>query len=382
MLPQLTFPFLAFVTVFVVLFWRLPERARGWALTLASAGFILALDRVSFAIVVGSSFGAWALARPSRLVYRGVLIALIGAFAFVKAGHAFGGQGGLPQWLIPIGFGFYVPKVLHLWIESDARAMSRPKLLHVLSYLLFFPTMLVGPIHDFGAFQRDSRRRRWDPERLAEGLRRILYGYAKVVVLANFAVMVVLRGWLFSWAEPETSGRVACECLVYGLNLYLAFAGVSDIAIGVARTLGHDVGENFARPFLQRNISEFWKCWHISLSDWCRRYVFTPVFARWRSYTVAVLLTMLTIGVWHEFTLRYVLWGAYHGAGLAVHRVFARHMGPALASIQHPALILLGKGLSIGATVTFVILGFVLTKNASLEAILDDLRTLLGMSHG
>jgi alginate O-acetyltransferase complex protein AlgI len=105
--------------------------------------------------------------------------------------------------------------------------------------------------------------------------------------------------------------------------------------------------------------------------------VFLPAAARWRNPTLAVLATMVAIGLWHEFTARYLLWGLYHGAGIAVHRVFAARAGPLLA--RSPSRTLRAAG-TIGATAltfTFVIVGFAITKNTSLAGTAEDFGILL-----
>src|SRR5690606_36026035 len=100
------------------------------------------------------------------------------------------------------------------------------------------------------------------------------------------------------------------ESLQYGLYLYLAFAGYSDIAIGLARVLGFEVVENFRWPFVQPNLGAFWRAWHMSLSDWCRRYIFLPALARWRRPVPALFVAMIALGLWHELSLRFIAWGA------------------------------------------------------------------------
>ena len=384
-MPQLSFEFLLFTGVMVACFWRLPERARPPVLAVASSLFLMYWDVVSFGVLAVMTLAVHAGSGPRtgqdpnrrRLAWRIGLVALLLAFATVKGMDAFGERVGWAAFVVPLGFGFYTLKLIHYWVEVDLGDVERPSPLCFYNYMLFFPTLLVGPIHRIEPFVRGERRRRWDPELFADGLRRMLYGYAKVVVIANYAVAHLLRGYLFGAAEPDTSWWVLCECLSYGLYLYFAFAGFSDIAIGVSKLFGQDVGENFRYPFLQPNIAAFWRCWHISLSDWCRRYVFTPALARWRNPSLAVVATMVAIGLWHEFTPRYVLWGFYHGAGLALHRVWASHVGERFAL---PSSGLQGgvvRVVSTALTFAFVIVGFAITKNDSLVQTAADFETLL-----
>ena len=101
-------------------------------------------------------------------------------------------------------------------------------------------------------------------------------------------------------------------------NLYLQFSGYSDIAIGVAALAGFEIMENFKFPFLAKNINDFWSRWHISLTSWCREYVFQPSVSFTRKPLLSVALTMVILGLWHEISLRYILWGLYHAIGIAL----------------------------------------------------------------
>src|SRR5262245_56288725 len=141
---------------------------------------------------------------------------------------------------------------------------------------------MVGPINRFQEFQRSFRRRRWDSAEFSAGCERLLYGYVKIVCLSTYLVSNKLAP-LASRTALGPAAKAYLGCLIYGLNLYLLFSGYSDVAIGFARMLGLRVGENFHYPFLARNINEFWQRWHISLSTWCRDYVYLPCLALGRS---------------------------------------------------------------------------------------------------
>ncbi len=377
-MPQLTSEFLIFVAVFVAVFWRVGERVRPYLLAAAGTAFLVLWDPISCGMLFVLTGGVYALCRRrARGIWWAGLIGLIVLFAALKSWAALGQRDVLPAIVVPLGFGFYILKLIHYWIDSDVGEIEEHSFLQFYNYMFFFPTLMVGPIHRFDPFLREERRLRWDGAKFAEGLRRMLYGYAKVVILANWAVAYLLPGYLLGGLTPGTTPWVFLECVTYGLYLYFAFAGYSDIAIGVSRLLGQTVCENFHRPFTRRNIAEFWRSWHMSLSEWCRRYIFTPALARWRQPALAVIATMLTIGLWHEFTLRYVLWGLYHGVGLAVHRVYAAAIAKRLPEPRHPALRGLGVGLSTATTFVFVMAGFAITKNESFADTAEDFRILL-----
>ena len=371
-MPQLDLWYLAAAAVFVALYWLVPRAGQRWVLAAGSSAFLGYLDPVSLALAGGCAVATWWTSRDATRGQRApVGLALLLLFCVVRVGEV--SDDLLEEWVIfaPAGFGFYVLRLAHYRIEALRGGFEPHGPLDVFNYLLFFPTILVGPIHRFDVWQREDRRRRWDPALFAEGLERVLYGYVKVVAIANW--LVFNRGLFVDLAGWAPAAITLFECLQYGLYLYFAFAGFSDIAIGLGRLLGFRIGENFDWPFFQRNIGDFWRSWHISLSEWCRRYVFLPVMARWRAPTLAVFASMTTLGLWHAFTWQYLLWGAYHAVGIAVFRLWQR-VAPAPAG--HGAALAM-RAAATTLTFAFVTLGFVITKNVSLDALLIDVEDLL-----
>jgi D-alanyl-lipoteichoic acid acyltransferase DltB (MBOAT superfamily) len=227
--------------------------------------------------------------------------------------------------------------------------------------------------------------------RFSLGIERILLGYVKIVVLANQLVNVNMQAYIAS-IDPSREWLIAyLEMLAYGFNGYLQFAGYSDIAIGFALLLGYRVMENFNWPFLARNISEFWKRWHISLSNWCRNYIYMVVTSISRKPTLAILLSMLVLGLWHEISLRYVLWGVYHGVGIALWQLWKRSsIGHARGSVTSDGPGVSGgdgsysavsrmllHGLAVLTTFHFVMLSFVILRHETIAEMLENYRLLL-----
>jgi alginate O-acetyltransferase complex protein AlgI len=232
------------------------------------------------------------------------------------------------SWVVPLGMAYYTLRLIHYLAESG-RGTLRPHRLDEYLYYHFLPPALpVGPIHRFGDFLRDLRRRRWDGALVSDGLGRILLGGCKIVLLATVLLPIV-----FGPSQPAPillSPDGYRETLRFWLNLYVQFSGYSDLAIGAGAVMGFRLPENFNLPFLARNIGDFWRRWHMSLSSWCRDYVYMPVLAQWRSPPLAMGMAMLTLGLWHAVSLHYVFWGLYHGCGLILWRRFARIAGPGI----------------------------------------------------
>jgi alginate O-acetyltransferase complex protein AlgI len=265
---------------------------------------------------------------------------------------------------------------MHFVLERFKGRIEEKGPLALAAYLFFLPTIVVGPIHRFPPFERDARRLRWSAAMVSEGLERILYGYAKIAVLGNFLVSQVYAGWAAEQAPPGSPLALYLLMLQIGFNLYFQFAGYSDVAIGFARLLGFRVMENFDRPFLQKNISDFWRSWHISLTSWAREYVYGAVASLTRSPALAVLATLVAIGLWHEVSLRYLLWGCYHGAGIVLWQRL-QPLWRRFPPLHHPALRRVLNAGSILLTLHFVLLGFLLVRQPDVAAMAATAERLL-----
>jgi len=211
------------------------------------------------------------------------------------------------HWILPLGLSYYAFRQIHVAFEQYMGEIKKPSLEEYFQYLLFLPVILVGPIHRMPDFQRSIRRMKWQSSLFSDGLERILYGLVKICFLGNY---------LFSIKMPQlaqyvdsTAVKVYIETVAFTCNAYVQFAGFSDLAVGMGLIWGIRVMENFNRPFLATNMQDFWQRWHISLSSWCRDYVFQPSIAFSRNRWVALILSMLALALWHEISMRYILWG-------------------------------------------------------------------------
>ena len=309
---------LLWMAAFLAAAWLSPRR---WQLpVVATVGlcFLGWAAPLSLALLAALGLASYFVARDCRGNFRRLLatVALVvGTIVVAKWGVRL--DDSPLAGTVPLGLSFYGLRIIHYAIDAFGGRLPAHSFGDYLRYLAFMPTMIAGPINRFEEFCRDSRRRRWDVGLFTSGLERILYGYVKIVVLANQLAVTVFGGWLHRHGGDATWLGAYLGCLQYGLNLYLQFAGYSDVAIGLALLAGFRVSENFNWPFAAVNINDFWKRWHMTLSGWCRDYVFSPVSALARSPYLGVLASMLALGLWHEFTFRYCLWGLYHGAGIA-----------------------------------------------------------------
>ena len=381
----LSFGWATWMVAAVAGFWLTPSWIGRYWLIALTIGFLMILSVESAAILCGYAIGTYYLAQSRgrlgpKLVLAGA--GILGLLVWYKVRVAADLSSGLASFAIPLGLSYYALRCIHYIVERYKGNLPPHDFTDFVSYLFFLPTLIAGPIHRFAEFQRDFRRMRWDAEKFSEGLERILYGYVKITFFANFLVMTRLGGYV-GGLPPESAQAAAYLTMIQkGLNGYLLFSGYSDIAIGFALLLGYRVMENFRWPLLKPNISEFWKSWHISLSSWCRDYVYMLVVSFTRRPALGVLAAMLAIGLWHEVSHRYLLWGIYNGVGIVVWQQFQalkRHLPP-ITLLQRPWGRKALYALSVVLTFHFVMVGFVIVQQATLADTLAFFKTLLGWS--
>jgi alginate O-acetyltransferase complex protein AlgI len=242
----------------------------------------------------------------------------------------------LDHWLIPLGLSYYAFRQVHVAFECYKGEMKKPTLVEYFQYLLFLPAILIGPIHRMPDFQRSLRRHKWNMVLITDGLERILYGLVKINFLGNFIFNIVLTQYAqqIRGAVP----KLYLEVVAFTGNTYFQFSGFSDLAIGAGLIWGIRIMENFNAPFLATNMQEFWQRWHISLSSWCRDYVFQPLAAFTRNRWFALVSSMLVLALWHEISFRYVLWGSVQAALILLTVRFRKAMPSTARFInEHPA---------------------------------------------
>jgi D-alanyl-lipoteichoic acid acyltransferase DltB (MBOAT superfamily) len=207
---------------------------------------------------------------------------------------------------LPIGISFYTFQSLSYTIDVwRGRLTPEPSLRKFALFVCFFPQLVAGPIVRANEFLPQLHRRpRLDAVRMEEGLFRVFKGLAKKVVLGDW-IAAQFTDAIFASPEAYTSPEILLALYAFTLQLYADFSGYSDIAIGVARLLGFDIPENFDRPHQARNIGEFWRRWHMTLSTWLRDYLFFPLGGSrgtpGRTY-FNLWLTMFLVGMWHYKT--------------------------------------------------------------------------------
>lgn len=231
--------------------------------------------------------------------------------------------------LLPVGISFYTFQTLSYTIDVYRKVIPVEKSLTKFAlFVSFFPQLVAGPIVRAADFLPQLHRTpQITDHNVRQGMLLIFRGLFKKVVFADLlAALAVDR----VFANPGAFSSLDLLMAVYGyaFQIYNDFSGYTDIAIGASRLFGYELTLNFNRPYLARNVSEFWRRWHISLSTWLRDYLYIPLGGNRGSparVRFNLMMTMFLGGLWHGAALNFVFWGVWHGLLLIVYREFEKH---------------------------------------------------------
>ena len=220
--------------------------------------------------------------------------------------------------LIPLGISFFTFRTLSYLLDIDKGKIEATKdWIVFFNYVAFFPSLLSGPIDKARDFAPQLEKERvFEYENGIDGLKQILWGLFKKVVIADNCAVVVNQ--IFGSFDTLPSSSLWLGMFLYCIQVYADFSGYSDMAIGVSKLLGFKVSKNFDFPFFAQSIPEYWRKWHISLTSWLTEYVFTPLSISFRNYDklgliVAIVINFVICGIWHGANWTYVLFGFVHG---------------------------------------------------------------------
>ena len=219
--------------------------------------------------------------------------------------------------IMPLGVSFFTFKLISYVLDIYSGEIEPTQnVVDFATYIAFFPCILSGPIDRPRFISQLKQKRNFDYDQAVDGMRQILWGlFKKVVVADNCAVYV---DNVFSTYTEQSGSTLVLAIILYSFQLYADFSGYSDMAIGVGKLLGFSITRNFNYPFFAPNVADFWRRWHMSLTSWVTDYVFTPLsfqFRRWGKVGIifAIIINMVVIGLWHGANWTYVLFGVYHG---------------------------------------------------------------------
>lgn len=220
--------------------------------------------------------------------------------------------------LLPIGVSFFTFKFISYVIEIHRERIEPCKnFMDFAAYIAFFPTILSGPIDRPGTFLPQlGNSRSFNKDLAMDGFRQILWGMFTKMCIAD--ILATNTDMIWDSTEEQSGSTLLLAAILYPIQMYADFDGYSNMAIGTGKILGFHITRNFNHPFLARNIAEYWRNWHISLTGWLTDYVFSPLNIAFRDYqnwgiSLAIIINFVIIGFWHGASWSFGLFGLYHG---------------------------------------------------------------------
>jgi alginate O-acetyltransferase complex protein AlgI len=390
-----TWQFAVFAAPFFLIYWLLPRRYRNPSLIAGGIVFYSVSSLAYTLLIVSLATATFLIARAMAGLPKGnrtarrLLLAFgvslsLGALGIFKYANLFvdSVRSAVPllhlahvQWVVPLALSFFTFEFIHFLVDVYLGKIESVGARSFAEFALFFPTLVAGPIKRYQNFEPQSKTIE-RPHSLvaAANVYRIFLGLAKKMIVADS--MTPLTAPLL--APDPLFGHLDywIAMLAYTTKIYFDFTGYSDIAIGLAGLMGFSILENFDRPYWSRNISEFWRRWHISLSSWIRDYAFIPLGGS-RQGKIRTLFNLTAVmavaGLWHGAAWHFVGWGLWHGAGLGAHRAWeTTALGERLSKISG------ARWLSTALTFLFVAFGWVLFCCPTFDAAWKSFEELLG----
>jgi D-alanyl-lipoteichoic acid acyltransferase DltB (MBOAT superfamily) len=233
--------------------------------------------------------------------------------------------------ILPVGISFYTFQTLSYTIDIYRNQLKPTKdWLAFFAFVSFFPQLVAGPIerasHLLPQFYKTYN---FNYKLVKSGLLLVAFGLFKKMVIADRAAVYVNE--VYNNVEDYGGVGFTYATILFAFQIYCDFSGYSDIAIGLARTMGFDLMKNFNSPYISKSLTEFWRRWHISLSTWFRDYVYIPLGGskkgKIRTY-INLFIVFVISGLWHGAALTFIIWGAIHGLVLMIEKATFRIKQP------------------------------------------------------
>lgn len=330
--------FLIFFVIVTIVYFILPHRIRWILLLAASCIFYMAWDPYLIALIAFTIFVNYYAALKiyrcgNRRLKKRILVLCMTVnfgmlFVFKYLGFMNDTVLGIAaalhlDWpvkalniILPMGISFYTFQASSYTIDVYRGTIQPEKHFGIFAlFVLFFPQLVAGPIERSGnLLPQFYDRHSFDIHRVVSGVRIMLWGFFKKIVIADRVSMAV--NTVYNSISDYKGLYLVLATFLFAFQIYCDFSGYSDIAKGSARVLGFDLMDNFRNPYLSKSIKEFWRRWHISLSTWFMDYVYIPLggnrVGEAKKYR-NLLTTFLVSGLWHGANWTFVLWGGFHG---------------------------------------------------------------------
>lgn len=324
--------FVFFFLPAVLLAWMIcPKQARVYAILTFSLVFfafgdITALLLMLASVVVSWLSGLWMEKRMAhhRVILIGTLVLhLVPLFVYKYASFMLGTQ----PLALPLGISFFTFQGIAYCVDVyRGRVKAERNIVRYAAFISFFPQLIAGPIERYEDIAPQLRALpSLSMQNVADGARLFIIGLSKKLLLAD----PMGQCWETLSQDPAQAGFVGCwvAALAFAFQIYFDFSGYSSMARGLARMLGITLRENFKYPYIARGASDFWRRWHITLSDWFREYVYIPLGGNRKGkprQILNLLAVWLLTGLWHGAGWNFILWGVYWGALVILEKLVKR----------------------------------------------------------
>ncbi|MBF4805330.1 MAG: MBOAT family protein, partial [Pseudoleptotrichia goodfellowii] len=230
----------------------------------------------------------------------------------------------IPKITLPIGISFFTFQIMTYVIDLYRKEIKvQKKFINLGLYIFLFPQLIAGPIVRYIDVENEINNRKIDFEMINYGIKRFISGLFKKMLIAN--TMGIWADTVFNTSWENMSTPLAWLGIFgYTMQIFFDFSAYSDMAIGLGKIFGFNFLENFNYPYISKNVQEFWRRWHISLSTWFKDYLYIPLGGSYRgkkrTYINLIIVFFLT-GLWHGAAWNFVFWGLFHGFFLILERL-------------------------------------------------------------
>ena len=327
--------FILFLPIVFLVYWKLSKSLKwqnAWVL-FASYVFYGWWDWRFLSLIIASTlvdyFVGWNISKACKKRRKNILLVmslafnlgLLGTFKYFNffiqsfnniLGFSHSDSFNTLDLILPVGISFYTFQTLSYTIDIYKGKLSPTgSFINFAGYVSFFPQLVAGPIERaVNLLPQFESPRKFEYKKAISGLRQILWGLFKKVVIADNLAVIVDDVYLNY--ESMSSLAIICGFVSFSFQIYCDFSGYSDIAIGVSRLFGFDIMKNFNFPYFSKSISDFWRRWHISLTTWFRDYIYFPLGGSKRGVLVTIRNTLIVFvisGFWHGANWTFVFWG-------------------------------------------------------------------------
>jgi alginate O-acetyltransferase complex protein AlgI len=391
------YSYVFFLIIVICLYWTIQTEWRKPLLIVASFIFYCSWKWEYGFLLAGIGVFNWAYGRwvvgqkkmngrlwPGIFVNIGILLIFkYTRFIFVNLSYVFSLFNGrairIPEIILPLGISFFTFQGVAYLVDVSSGERPFMKFKDFILYKAFWPQLIAGPIiRPREIHSQIEEEKKWSNDNFIYGLKRILNGFLKKVVLADSISPIVDLVFLPSSRPGPVD--IIVGVLGFGLQIYFDFSAYSDIAIGTARLFGYTFPENFNWPYLAAHPRDFWNRWHMTLSRWIKDYLFTPLAFSFRGrralLPLAVIMAMSLCGLWHGAAWTFVVWGIWHGFLLIAGEMI---FGPPGGSSSHPKKIW-AKLAGWSFTMSGVFVGWMLFRAQSLHQVGELFKSFFSVS--